>query len=295
MAVTLTQLRAFLAVTRAGGVHEAARQLYVSQPSVSAALAALEREVGVELVERHGRGVRLTAAGEAYAPYAAEVLGLLEQGSHAAHEAERPRLARIRVVAVNTAGEYLMPPLLQAYRRLEPEAEVLLEIVNRRAMLERVESRQADLGVGGRPLGRSIVARPFLHNELVVVGREPVEDLAGSTWLLREEGSGTRAATEAFLEEQGIAPAETLTLGSNGAVKQALAIGLGVTLSSRHAVARELGRGQLVEIPAPGTPIVRPWFTHLARGVEPRPAVRRFIDFVHSAAARKAIDKSLSV
>jgi len=295
MAITLTQLRAFLAVTRAGGVHEAARHLYVSQPSVSAALAALQRELGVALVERRGRGIRLTAAGQSFAPYAAEVLGLLDQGRQAAHEAERPQLARIRVVAVNTAGEYLMPPILQAYRQQEPRAEVLLEIVNRRAMLERVESRQADLGVGGRPFGRNLVGRPFLENELVVVGRAPVDDLAEATWLLREEGSGTRAATEAFLEEEGIAPVETLTLGSNGAVKQALAIGLGVTLVSRHAVARELAGGQLVEIPAPGTPVVRPWCTHVRRGVEPRPAVQRFLDFVHSSAARQAIEQALSI
>jgi len=138
MAITLTQLRAFLAVTRAGGVHEAARHLYVSQPSVSAALAALQRELGVALVERRGRGIRLTAAGQSFAPYAAEVLGLLDQGRQAAHEAERPQLARIRVVAVNTAGEYLMPPILQAYRQQEPRAEVLLEIVNRRDPLPAV-------------------------------------------------------------------------------------------------------------------------------------------------------------
>jgi LysR family transcriptional regulator, low CO2-responsive transcriptional regulator len=295
MAITLTQLRAFLAVNRARTVHEAARQLYVSQPSVSAALKALETELGVELLERHGRGVRLTPSGEAFAPYAGEVLGLLEQGRQAAHEAERPQLARIRVVAVNTAGEYLMPPLLQAYRRVEPEAEVLLEIVNRRGMLERVESRQADIGVGGRPLGRNIVGRPFLDNELVVVARGAVDDLSGATWLLREEGSGTRAATEAFLEEQGIAPPETLTLGSNGAVKQALTIGLGITLLSRYAVARELALGQLVVVEAPGTPIMRPWFTHVPRGLEPRPAVRRFLDFLHSPAARASIEKALSL
>jgi DNA-binding transcriptional LysR family regulator len=109
MAVTLTQLRAFVAVARHGSVQGAATHLFVSQPSVSAALAALEREVGLDLLERHGRGVRLTVAGRAYLPYAAEVLGLLEQGGRAAHEAEQPAQARIRVAAVNTAGEYVLP------------------------------------------------------------------------------------------------------------------------------------------------------------------------------------------
>jgi DNA-binding transcriptional LysR family regulator len=293
MPVTLTQLRTFVAVARAGSVHEAARQLLVSQPSVSAALAALEREVGVELVERHGRGVRLTAAGEAYVPYAGEMLGLLEQGGRAAHEAERPGAARVRVVAVNTAGEYLLPPLIQAYRRRQPDAAVLLEIGNRHTVFERVASRQADIGIGGRPLARDVEGRPFLPNRLVVVGKDAEADLAQATWLLREEGSGTRAATEGFLAEHGIEPREVLTLGSNGAVKQGLAIGLGVTLVSEHAVARELRAGALARIPAPGTPIERAWHTLVPAGIEPRPGVQRFVDFVHSPAAQRAINKTL--
>jgi len=293
MAVTLTQLRAFLAVAHDGSVQGAATHLFVSQPSVSAALAALEREVGVDLLERHGRGIRLTAAGEAYVPYAAEVLGLLEQGSAAAHEAERPGAARIRVAAVNTAGEYVLPSLIQAYRRIEPEAQILLEIGNRRIVLERVESRAADLGIGGRPVGRNVVGREFLANELIVVGRERPDDLSEATWLLREEGSGTRAATEAFLTERGVEPREILTLGSNGAVKQAVALGLGVSLLSVHAVAQELKKGTLVQIPAPGKRLVRPWHTLLLRGAEPRPAVARFLDFVHSGASKKVIEENL--
>jgi LysR family transcriptional regulator, low CO2-responsive transcriptional regulator len=291
MAVTLTQLRAFVAVARDGSVQGAATHLFVSQPSVSAALAALEREVGLDLLERHGRGIRLTAAGDAYLPYAAEVLGLLEQGGRAAHEAERPAQARIRVAAVNTAGEYVLPPLIQAYRKVAPESEVLLEIGNRRIVLERVESREADVGVGGRPSGRNVTGRPFLDNELIVVALTEPLDLSDATWLVREEGSGTRAATEAFLADQGIEPREVLTLGSNGAVKQAVAIGLGVSLLSTHAVARELRERTLVRVPVPG--LIRPWYTLLPSGVEPRPAVRGFLEFVHSEEARACIDERL--
>src|ERR687893_146870 len=87
MGVTLTQLSAFLTVVRRGSVTAAAEELFVTQPSVSAAIAALEREVGVKLVARDGRGLRPTDAGAAFAPYAAHVLGLLAQGSRAAHEA----------------------------------------------------------------------------------------------------------------------------------------------------------------------------------------------------------------
>jgi DNA-binding transcriptional LysR family regulator len=274
-------------------VQAAAEQLHVSQPSVSAALGALARELGVQLVEREGRGVRLTEAGAAFEPYAAEVLGLLEQGRQAAVEADGLRKARIRVVAVNTAGEYLLPPLIQAYRREQPGAEILLEIGNRATVLERLTSHRADLGVGGRPPGNELDGTPFLDNELIVVGRDADQDLARATWLLREPGSGTRAATERFLADRGLDPPEQLTLGSNGAVKQALAIGLGVTLISAHAVGTELREGRLVRIPADGTPLVRPWYVLLPRGVPTRPAVREFCDFLRSDRVGQTIDYAL--
>ena len=293
MAVTHTQLRAFVAVARAGSVHAAAAHLFVSQPSVSAALAALARELDVQLVERHGRGVRLTEAGEAYLPYATQVLGLVDEGREAAHEAVRREGARVRVVAVNTAGEYLLPPLIQAFRGCAPRVEVLLEIGNRRTLHDRLVSHEADIGVGGRAPGREIMGEAFLENELIVVGRTVPDDLGQAVWLLREEGSGTRAATERFLAERGLEPAELLTLGSNGAVKQALAIGLGVTLVSAHAVSRELRAGSLVRIPAPGTPLVRPWYVLHLRGRPLRPAVESFRDFLLSQEAKQAIEKAL--
>jgi len=293
MSITITQLRAFVAVVRTESVQRAARQLFLTQPSVSAALAALGRELQTPLVERSGRGIRLTASGSAFAPYAQEVLGLLERGQDAAREAARPELGRVRIVAVNTAGEYLLPPLIQAYRGREPGTELLLEIGNRKAVLEKVASWHADIGIAGRPLSKDVAGRPFLPNELIVTGRTVPDDLAAATWLLREEGSGTRATTEAYLAERGIEPQEILTLGSNGAIKQALLLGLGITLVSEHAIMRELATGDLIRIPAPGTPIKRPWYALHSQRIPPRPAVQRFLRFLHSPAAREAIESAL--
>ena len=294
MAITLTQIRAFLAVKSAGSVHAAAGQLMVSQPSVSAAVASLARELGTALFERHGRGVRLTESGEAFAPYAAQVLGLLEQGRNAAREAAHPESSKIRLIAVNTAGEYLVPPLIRAYRQLHPGINILLEVGNRATVFERLESRRADIGIGGRPPGRSLVGYPFLPNELLVVGREIPADLARIPWLLREEGSGTRLATERLLSDLDLGSPELgspelLTLGSNGAIKQGLAVGLGVTLISRFAVARELRDGLLAEIGVPGTPLTRPWYVLFPPSGPQRPAVRAFGEFLRSEQARQVI------
>ncbi len=298
MPITFAQLRSFLAVRSAGSVHAAAGELLVSQPTVSAAISALGHELGVALVERHGRGVRLTESGEAFAPYAAQALGLIDQGRSAALEAARPERSRIRLAAVKTVGEFLAPAMIRAYRQVRPGTTILLEVGNRASVFERLESRRADIGIGGRPAGRALAGYPFFGNELIVVGREMPADLASIPWLLRGEGSGTRLATERLLGDLGLGNAEAgapelLTLGSNGAIKQGLAVGLGITLISRLAVARELRDGTLCEIPVPGTPLTRPWFVLLAATGPRRPTVAEFAEFLRSDRARRAIDENL--
>ena len=115
MSITLTQLRSFLAVVRSGSVTAAADELVVTQPSVSAAITALSREVGTALLERDGRGVRPTPAGDAFAPYATDVIGLLEKGRQAAREAVADSERVLRIAAVTTAAESFVPGLMQAF------------------------------------------------------------------------------------------------------------------------------------------------------------------------------------
>ena len=231
MAVTLTQLVAFLTVVRRGSVTAAAEELVVTQPSVSAAVNALERELGVTLTERTGRTVRPTAAGEVYAPYAADVLGLLEQGAHAAREAAEAHPHTLRISAVTTAGEYLVPQLIQAFRERRPEVEISLDVGNREVVFQRVLDHKVDVAVTGRiPDDDRLVGVDFADNEFVLItsADDPlarrrwvgIEELAARPWLLREPGSGTRTLVEEFLASRGMEP-NVLTLGSNGAIKQA--------------------------------------------------------------------------
>jgi DNA-binding transcriptional LysR family regulator len=236
--------------------------------------------------------VRPTAAALAFAPYAGQLLGILEQGRHAAREAADPGHSTIRLVAVNTAGEYLVPPLIQAYRQARPGVRILLEVGNRATVAERLESHRADLGIGGRPPTTRLRGHSFYQNELVVVGK-PDDGNLGQPWLLREEGSGTRLATERLLMDLDIGAPELLTLGSNGAIKSGLAVGLGLTLISVHAVARELADGQLIRIPVPGTPMRRPWHVLYPPGGPPRAAVRDLGAFLRSEHARQVIARAV--
>jgi LysR family transcriptional regulator, low CO2-responsive transcriptional regulator len=294
VAITVTQLTAFLAVVRGGSVTVAAEELVVTQPSVSSAIAALSRELGCELFERAGRGIRLTDAGSAFRSYAEDVVGLLDDGRHAAREAAGVAALRMRIAAVTTAAESFVPPLMREFASRHPDVELTLDVGNREYVFERVLSHFADVAISGKPpADERLVAEPLLENHIVCItgpddplaaaGPVQASALAHRPWLLREPGSGTRALGEQFLSEQGLSP-KTLTLGSNGAIKQAARAGLGVSLLSRAAVEAELRAGWLGEVALDDGPEPRPWFV-LRSAVGPvRPAVATFIEFVRAEA-----------
>jgi len=273
--VTLNQLRTFLAVAETGSVRAAAQDLVVTQAAVSASLAALQKSLGVALLEPDGRGLRLTAAGQAYAGYARRGLGLLDAAGRAAEAAADPERGELRIGAVTTAAEQILPGLLSGFRTRYPRLGVRLEAGNRDRVRGLLDRHQVDLVLGGRPEpGWDVQVLAERPHQLVVVAApglaaraEPatrgpgrlVPWLARQAWLLREPGSGTRAATDALLTELDIAPL-TLMVGSNGAIRESASVGLGVTLISRDAVAAELADGRLVPLPVPGTPMHRDWY-----------------------------------
>ena len=273
-----------------GSVRAAAERLVVTQAAVSASLAALQRSVGMPLIRPDGQGLRLTSAGEEYAAYVHRILGLLDEARLAAAAAADPERGELRMAAVTTAAEQIVPGLLSGFRRVHPHTGVLLEAGNRDRVRALLEHHQVDLALAGRPEpGWDVRVHAIRAHELVVVSSPDVaaqsrtagaagesgmlQWLARQPWLLREPGSGTRLSTEALLAELDLAPS-TLTVGSNGAIRESAAVGLGVTLVSRDAVAAELASGRLAEIAVPGTPLHRDWYLLANPGRLPLPAAR---------------------
>lgn len=293
--MTLTQLRSFLAVVRGGSVTAAADELVVTQPSVSAALAALAREVGTPLMIRDGRGVRMSPAGVAFAPYAGDVIGLLEEGRQAALQAAAVASKRLRLAVVTTAAESFVPPLMRSFATQHEDTALTVQVANRDTVVAMVLEHDADVAITGRPPSdERIVATAMGANDFVLVtaaddplvaaGAVGPEELADRTWLLREPGSGTRSLNEQFLARTGIRP-QTLTLGSNGAIKQAARAGLGVAILSRDAVGVELDAGVLATIEADALPSPGRWYL-LRSAIGPaRPAAEAFVAYAAGARA----------
>ena len=284
---------------RGGSVTAAADELVVTQPSVSAAVAALSRELGTPVTEREGRGIRPTAAGTAFAPFASDVIGLLEEGRRAAREAAHLADRRLRLAAVTTAAESFVPPLMRAFGQGNEGIGLTLAVGNREQVLDLVLDHRADVAIGGRPpRDPRIQSTAILANEFVLITATDDPHVGGGTidatelerrvWLLREPGSGTRIVNEEFLAAASLEP-QTLTLGSNGAIKQAARAGIGIAFISRAAVALELEAGLLAQLPVRHRPAARRWYAMCSTVGPRRTAVERFMTFVASAEARDAL------
>ena len=259
---TSARMRAFVTLADCGSVRGAAARLVVTESTVSAAVRALADEIGVALLERDGRGVRLTPAGRRYADYARRILGLLEEAAAAACGEADPERGHVRLAAVTTAGEHLLPALLASFRARPPDVNLGVEVAPSADVWPMLRHHEVDVVVAGSPPGDlDARVRALRENTLTVVGTPGTAadfDPATATWLLREPGSGIRSTLTALLEDLPDDPPQ-LIMGSHGATIAAARAGLGVTLVARDGVARQLTEGTLVELVMPGVPLARPW------------------------------------
>jgi DNA-binding transcriptional LysR family regulator len=295
--VSLTQLRVFREVARRLSFTQAAAVLRRSQPAVSAMVRELERHLGVDLFEQVGRRVHLTEAGRAVLGAAERVFGSIEaMGALVAH-LKGVRRGTLRVGAASTAGEYVVPPLLGAFHKAHPGIALSLVVDNRAGILRRLAENELDLAVMGRvPDGADLEGEPFLPNPLVVVAaaahplarrkRVPLDALREDTWLLREEGSGTRLAQERLFDERGFRARERLVLSSNSAVKQAAIAGLGIAVLPRAALDLELATRRLALLDVEGLPLERHWHVVWLRNKPLSPAAEAFADLLREAGRR---------
>jgi DNA-binding transcriptional LysR family regulator len=272
---TFRQLATFDAVARLGSVSLAAAEMHLTQPAVSIQISGLEASAGTPLLQRSGRGIRLTEAGDLLAGYASRILGLwLEAGDEmAALQGEFS--GTLRVAAVTTA-EYLMPPLLVTFANANPKVKVKLQVGNRDAIVRMLARQEVELAIMGRPPGELTTgSHPFARHPMAFVAapthalmRDPrpgIERLADERILVRERGSGTRATVERLFKDAGLPMRIGSELSSNEAIKQMCAAGFGVAFLSLHTCTLEMNAGLIGLLPIRNNPIEREWHVmHLA-------------------------------
>ncbi len=291
---TLHQLRVFDALARHRSVTRAAADLELSPSAVSIQCRKLANSLGHPLYEMVGKELQLTAVGKVLSRTCRDVLDRLEQTVLELDALHGPQ-GSLRLAIVTTA-KYFGPRLLGAFSREHPNIEISLFVGNREQLLERLAANRDDLYILGRPPERSrAAAEPFAENRLIMV-TSPDHPLAGEAdiapvrldglpFILREQGSGTRLAAESFFDERGIMPRTRMELGSNEAVKQSVASGLGVTLLSEMSVQAELAAGALVRLDVQGLPLRRKWCIAHPTSRRLSPAAAAFRQFLFDSAA----------
>ncbi|WP_240232406.1 LysR family transcriptional regulator [Devosia lacusdianchii] len=260
--MTLEQLRIFLEVADQQHITRAAEALNMTQSAVSAAIAALENRHGVKLFDRVGRSIVLNPIGSAFRAEARSVLDRARSAENALDDLSGLRRGRLSVMASQTIASYWLPQRLVAFRRAYPQVELDLGFTNTNLVADGVQSGRAELGLVEWLVERPTLSTTLLgEDEMVVVvgtrhewaGRLVVtEDLGSTRWVVRESGSGTRAAFDGMMQRAGVAhPDIALELPGNEALLGVVEAGLGATLLSRDVARAHIAAGLLSVVDTP--------------------------------------------
>ncbi len=253
--LTVRQLEVFSAIARGGSTRAAADEVSRSQSAASNALSELEATLGAKLFDRVGKRLILNENGRALLPRAASIV---EQAIETQALFTSAHVAPLRLASSYTIGEYLLPGLIASWKLTHTQCQIKLSIANTHEVFDSVASFSADVGfIEGQHTHPELTVRRWQTDELVVIAsprhpfaaRKPsVRQLSGAVWILREVGSGTREASDRWLVPHLRSVDVDLELGSNEAVKRAVAAGLGLGCLSRHTVADAIQQGWLVEV-----------------------------------------------
>ena len=267
---TFRQLRVFAEVARHLSFAKAAQSLHLTAPAVTMQVKELESQVGMPLFERKGREVSLTTPGEYMLVYARKILATLKDAEDAAARLKHVEVGTLTIGMVSTA-KYFLPRMLAQFRRDHRDVEIRLVEGNRQKLIALLQANEVDVAVMGRPPREMATrAEPFAAHPHVFVSapdhplakREAqvdVESLRQYEFIVRETGSGTRAAMEHFLQEARVAPRYVMEMSSNETIKQAVMAGMGLSFLSLHTLQLELERKLIAVLDVQGTPVVRAW------------------------------------
>ena len=267
---TFRQLKVFEAVARNLSFTRAAEELHTTQPTISIQVKQLTEIVGQPLIEQVGKRLYLTDTGNELLKTCREISDSLGRFEMMMSDMQGIKAGKLRLSVITTA-KYFVPRLLGRFSHLYPGVEVTLNVINRQRMLQRVTENLDDLYVLGLPPEHmDIHLEPFMENPMVVLAATDhplakarsitAERLAEEPFLMREPGSGTRLATEQFFREHGLRCKIKMELGSNEAIKQAVAGDLGIAVLSAHTLALERHARELVILDVQGFPIQRHWY-----------------------------------
>jgi len=262
-------LLVFITVAQKRSFTRTAEELHMTQPAVSQYIQTLEKNVGAKLLERTNKYVRLTKAGEIVYHHAEEIVALYTRMGLLVSDLMNVASGPVAIGASYTFGEYVLPHVVAQMRAQYPQISPAITIGNTREIAEALLAHRLDIAViEGEYTHDKLHVEAFAEDmmELIVAANHPfiqlsdpisIEMLAAETWIVREPGSGTREATDRWLDSLGLAPHSLMAFGSTQLIKESVEAGLGITLLSRLTVRKELELGTLKSVQVTGTPVRR--------------------------------------
>ncbi len=298
---TLRQLTIFEAVVRVGSYTGAAEEMHLTQPTVSMQLKKLAETIGVPLLEQVGRRIFPTEAGSALYDVCRQIIETMSNLEMKIADMQGLKRGRLRITVVTTA-KYFAPHVLGRFHKLYPGVDISLKVTNRERVLQRLADNVDDVYITGHIPSEEIEVESMevAPNPLVVLAPSdhPLAHRTGlslamlrnESFIMREPGSGIRDATFKLLAEQGFEPSIVMEIGSNEAIKHAVASGLGIAVMSLHTVVLEGGAAPLAVLDVEGFPIQRSWYAVYPKGKQLSAAAEAFIEFLAGEGERVEAD-----
>ncbi len=291
---TLHQLKVFEAAARHGSFTRAAEELFLTQPTISMQIKQLTKSVGLPLFEQVGKRLYLTEAGRELFATCRQIFETMDKFQMTIANLKGLKQGQLRLAVITTA-KYIIPRLLGPFCELYPGIDISLQVTNHELILDRMMNNLDDLYIMSQiPDHFDVNFQPFLENPLVVLAPAnhplakekniPIERLGEERFIMREPGSGTRSAVQSLLEKHGVKVKVKLELGSNEAIKQAIAGGLGISVLSRHTLLTDAAEFSILDVQ--NFPIKRNWYMVYPAGKQLSIIAHTYYEYLLEAAKK---------
>lgn len=289
MNYTLNQLQVYLKVVQTQSVTKASEALNLSQPAVSIQLKNFQEQFGVPLIEVIGRKVYITDFGKEIAEAAENIIHQVYAINYKSLAYKNQLTGRLKIASVST-GKYVMPFFLSGFMRQHAGIELLMDVTNKNKVFESLKNNEIDFGlVSFLPSLLEVDKLDLLQDKLYLAGKYETSQKENITTkkmfenlpiIFREQGSGTRALMEKFLQSNNITVLRKIELTSNEAVKQALMAGLGYSIMPFIGIRKEIISNELQIIPVKGLPLKTTWNLIWLKGKKLSPTAASFLEYL---------------
>jgi len=297
MNITFRQLQIFEAVAQTQSYTRAAERLHMTQPAVSMQMKQLEENVGLDLFERQGKKIVITVAGEKLRKHANKIINRFEVLQSSINKLKKGQHEQIKISAATTANHFVTH-MMAEFSRMHQYINIKLDITNRVTLVKQLQDYDPDFVIMGEPPSKlDLDSQLIMENPLVVIAspqhplvgqykskKIPMEEIIKEAFVVREEGSGTKAAIRRHFKKHGYDFISSYEMSSNESIKHAVVAGLGLGIVALHTIKLELEAGKVVILDVENFPLERYWHLVSRKGRRLSPAAVEFQAFILKSA-----------